>query len=289
MAQSALCLGCVSIGFSGHVDPGVPMDWAAYAEEVHRLQLQYRGRMDIILGAELDNVLGPDSAPGAEYRIGSTHFVPIPGLAAWERTMSYGEIWEEEGTLISVDNGVGAMDDFCKKYYGGDYYALAADYYRYESDIVERTKPAFIGHFDLVMRYNDLPAAEGGGFIDESNPRYLGPAVRAMERLAGYGLPFEVNCGAMNRGRKPEPYPSLKLLGILREMDAEILLSSDAHSTEHILGGFAQALEMIRGCGFDHVNILTRTETYRPAANTCQDPELAGAEGMPLYWEKIMI
>ena len=289
MAEAAFRLGCTSIGFSSHVDPGVPSDYAAYAGEIRRLRRLYRGKMDIILGAELDNVITPESAPDAEYRIGSTHFIPVPGCPAREHTLPYGSIWEEEGTLISVDNGLDAMDSFCRKYYGGDYYALAEDYFRCEADVVERTRPAFIGHFDLVLRYNDLPAEEGGHFIDENDPRYLGPAVRTLEHLASYGLPFEVNCGALNRGRKPEPYPSLKLLGILRKMDAELLLSSDAHSTQHILGGFEKAEEFVRSCGFDHVNILTREETDLPAANTCQDPEIAGAEGVPLYWKKIAL
>ena len=78
MVREALTLRFDTLGFTGHVDPpqGVAMDVSAYLAEIRRLQEAYRGQIDILRGAELDNVLSPDCAGDTEYRIGSTHFVP---------------------------------------------------------------------------------------------------------------------------------------------------------------------------------------------------------------------
>ncbi len=77
MAKAAYDAGLVALGFSGHMDQDVHMDWDAYVAQIRRLQDEYRGRMDILLGVELDTLYDPACCPGAEYRIGSTHFVDL--------------------------------------------------------------------------------------------------------------------------------------------------------------------------------------------------------------------
>ena len=67
VVQEALRKGFTHLGFSGHMDPGVSMDYAAYAQEICRLQVAYRDRIDILRGAELDNVYDPSCVAGAEY------------------------------------------------------------------------------------------------------------------------------------------------------------------------------------------------------------------------------
>ena len=44
VVQEALRKGFTHLGFSGHMDPGVSMDYAAYAQEICRLQAAYRDR-----------------------------------------------------------------------------------------------------------------------------------------------------------------------------------------------------------------------------------------------------
>ena len=290
MVREALTLRFDTIGFTGHVDPpqGVALDVSAYLAEIRRLQEAYRGQIDILRGAELDNVLSPDCAGDTEYRIGSTHFVPAPGHAARDHALSRAEAEAEQARLICVDYRVTDLYADCKQFYDGDFYALAADYFRFESGVVSRTLPAFIGHFDLITRFNDLPAEEGGAFLDETDVRYLSPARDAMERIVRDGMRyFEVNCGATNRGRKKEPYPCAALLRTLRELDGEVVLNADAHDRALLAGGFAEALDLVAACGFDHVNVLTREETDVPANNTVQDVRFTdGRERVPLFWKR---
>ena len=322
VVQEAIRKDFTHLGFSGHMDPGVFMDFQAYTAEICRLQAAYRGKIDILRGAELDNVYDPccvagkrktdavqithergaasgtvfsetsgfeasggsakskmpggdiveisnrcggstkSKMPGAEYTIGSTHFVPVPGSTVWSHTAAFGSHREgsENWDLIGVDGDIGLLHDQCKKYYNGDFYALSADYYRFEACVAERLHPTFIGHFDLITRFNDLSREDGGHFLGEQSERYLGPARRAMAALVPYGVPFEINCGAMNRGRKKEVYPRPELLRELHALGGEILISSDAHQKELLDGGFEEAMEVARWAGFTHTNLLVRGE-----------------------------
>ena len=315
VVQEALRKGFTHLGFSGHMDPGVSMDYAAYAQEICRLQAAYRDRIDILRGAELDNVYDPScvagaevhdsagampsalqmsmalpdapgvrsceafGAPGAEYTIGSTHFVPVPGSSVWSTPAAFGTHREgsENWDLIGVDGDIGMLHDQCSQYYGGDFYALSADYYRFEAMVAARLHPTFIGHFDLITRFNDLSRADGGHFLDETSERYLLPARRAMEALVPYGLPFEIN-----RGRKKELYPRPELLRHLHALGGEIVISADAHQKELLDGSFEEAMEVACWAGFTHTNLLVRAAgadaASRPAKNTKSDA------GGTLYW-----
>ena len=53
MVQRALDLGFKYLGFSGHMDPGVHMDWPTYVAEVRRLQGLYGERLDILMGVDI--------------------------------------------------------------------------------------------------------------------------------------------------------------------------------------------------------------------------------------------
>ena len=77
------------------------------------------------------------------------------------------------------------------------------------------------------------------------------------------------------------------LLRTLRELGGEVVLNADAHDRALLSGGFAEALALVRDCGFDHVNVLTREETDVPADNTAQDVRFTdGVENVPLYWKR---
>ena len=243
MADQALALGFTHLGFSGHMDPDIRMDLAAYDSEIRRLQREYRGRLDILRGVELDLLYCPQSREeeellaGMEYLIGSVHFLEADGKAAF-----------------AVDDTAEQLDAGCREYFGGDYYRMAKAYYEQETQIYDRMHCTFAGHFDLITRFND-----DRHDLDESDRRYYMPALEAMEYLVSKGIPFELNSGAVNRGRKAELYPNRFFLRNLREMGGEILISSDAHQKELLAGGFAVASRTAIECGFTHTLFLEHT------------------------------
>ena len=65
MAEQAVRLGFEHLGFSGHMDPDIHMDWPAYVERIGALRERYAGVLDVLMGVELDNVYDPTCCPGA--------------------------------------------------------------------------------------------------------------------------------------------------------------------------------------------------------------------------------
>ena len=238
MVQQALDLGFEHLGFSGHMDPDIHMDWPTYVAEIDRLKSAYGDRLDILMGVELDNAYDPTCCPDAEYVIGSTHFLPV-----------------ETEVPMSVDNTPEMLETLCREFYGGDWYALVRSYYDFEAQVHDRTRCTFVGHFDLVTRFNDQMRA-----FDEADPRYTTPALEAMAHLVEQSVPLEVNCGAVNRNRKRELYPRHELLRALHDLGGEILINSDAHQRELLDGGFDVAVRTAIACGFTHVNILAHDD-----------------------------
>ena len=67
MAERAEALGFEQLGFSGHMDPDIHMDFPAYLREIADLRRAYAGRLDILCGAELDQWWPRSRVEGAEY------------------------------------------------------------------------------------------------------------------------------------------------------------------------------------------------------------------------------
>jgi len=232
----AIGLGFRGLGFSGHMDQDISMDINEYYKEIDRLKAVYGDRIEILCGVELDTLYDPECAKEAEYIIGSTHFLDV-----------------ESEYPCSVDYKADQFSMLCQEFFGGDYYRLSKAYYELEAQVYDRLKCDFVGHFDLVTRFNDSMH-----YLNEEDPRYLGPALEAMEYLVSQGIPFEINCGAVNRNRKKELYPNRMLLKALKDFGGEILINSDAHQKELLNGAFDTAVQTAIECGFSHTNILTK-------------------------------
>jgi histidinol-phosphatase (PHP family) len=234
MAEQAVRLGFTHLGFSGHMDADTHMDIREYCRQIRLLRKQFEGKLDILMGVELDTLYDPDCAPEAEYIIGSTHFLDV-----------------DSGIPMSVDNSEEMLVQLCHEFFADDYYALSKAYYELEATVYDRLHCTFVGHFDLVTRFNDSLH-----FLDESDPRYYMPALEAMELLVKQGAAFELNTGAVSRGRKKDFYPAGFLLKNLHDFGGEIFINSDAHQKDLLDGCFDMAAGAAARCGFDHYNIL---------------------------------
>ena len=110
MARAAYEAGAASFGASGHShtpmpeDAGcvLPSDMTAYRREVLRLREAYAGRMDVLLGLELDNCADV-TAEGFDYWIGSVHHLRSPA-----------------GDWYVVDWTAEALEDCLRKGFAGD-------------------------------------------------------------------------------------------------------------------------------------------------------------------------
>lgn len=220
MILKAIELGMEEIGFSdhSHSPQNDGEEWSMprgrekeYRAEIARLKEKYKGRIRVLCGTEQD--LYSDVPPeGYDYFIGSLHYVRVPG------TDSY----------VSVDLDRKMLKKEVAEYFGGDFYAFTAEYYRQFSRLPQ-LYPAcsVIGHFDLVTKF-----IEEEPLFDTSDPRYIAAWQQAADALLKMNIPFEINTGAMARGRRTSPYPAREIRDYIRARGGKMILSSDSHRTD---------------------------------------------------------
>jgi histidinol-phosphatase (PHP family) len=241
IVEEAINRGFVSIGFSGHSYAKWLTHYCMskentekYIKEILKLKAEYRDKIDILLGLEQEYFSDVEDYP-LDFRIGSLHGVEV------------------DNKLFPIDDDVNDTDNLVKEYFDGDYYKFIARYYEIIADLPKKTKADIIGHFDLVTKFND-----NNRFFDEENPKYLNPALDALDEVTKYNIPFEINTGAVYKGYKKNPYPSKNLLKRLSELGGKIIFSSDSHDVKSLGFGFDDASNLAKECGFKSYLILTK-------------------------------
>lgn len=234
MILAAIDRGFISAGFSAHAwtpycdDMATPEREAEYRTAIRALRKKYTDRIEIILGIERDALYNGDYSE-YEYIIDSMHF------------------FRRDGELLAVDYSQDRALENVRRHFGGDWYAYCKAYFENEAQLCASSNAAFIGHIDLVSKYN-----EGNRFFDMDDPRYLKPALEAVDCALDRGIPLEMNSGAISRGYRKTPYPYPALLRRIRERGGEIIVNSDAHAANAIDCAFDLCARIAIDCGFDH-------------------------------------
>lgn len=184
--------------------------------EVNALKEKYRGKIDILCGVERDLYSSQDCSE-FDYVIGSVHYL------------------RHQNEYLAVDDTPEILKDMIDKYYCGDFYACAEDYFNTVKLLCD-IKPDIIAHFDLIKKFKRYVP------FDEDNPRYEKAWMSAADCLMKLNVPFEINTGGMLRGWTDEPYPSLKIINYIKRNGGKFVLSSDAHRCEDIAGMFEKYL-----------------------------------------------
>ena len=144
--------------------------------------------------------------------------------------------------------------DIVNSDYNGDWFELIENYYiNYESKISDTFDYSIIGHFDTITKYN-----QGDKLFNTHCDRYKELALYALKELSHAGIPFEVNLGGINRGRRLEPYPQDFILKELKSLGGKIIFGSDAHDASQIAGAFDIGARLAYDCGFRKRCILTK-------------------------------
>lgn len=240
MVRSAIAAGMQAIGFSGHATFPYdlrfctkPEDFPAYVAAVNACKEKYAGQIEIYLGVENDFYgLQPDFPH--DYALGAAHYMQKDGIY-------YYVDYSREVLQKAIDEG-----------FGGDPYAMTAFYYQVVAQFPDRMDFDIVAHFDLVTKFN-----EGGRMFNEDDPRYWKPALETMEYLAKKGYAFEINTGAISRGYRTAPYPSMRLLKALHDFGGSIVFGCDSHNAGTVCSYLPEAKALAEECGFRTQRILT--------------------------------
>ena len=223
----AIRKGLGTIGFSDHsytfFDESYCMKKeriGEYFDTIRSLGDRYDEKIEILAGIEQD-YYSNEPTDRCDYVIGSVHYLKL------------------QNDYIEVDWSPQILRSAAERYFGGDLYALAAQYYETVGDLGRKMRPDIIGHFDLISLFNEKEA-----LFSEDDPRYLKPAFTAVDRLIDSGCRvFEINTGAMARGYKETPYPSETLRDYIRKKGGRFILSSDSHRKETLCYAFSEYLD----------------------------------------------
>ena len=167
--------------------------------------------------------------------IGSLHYLCIKGEV-------YATDLSPEETRRCIEHG-----------FDGDADAYAEAYFETLAHMKERTDADIIGHFDLITKYENR-----GVSLPVDGARYTAAWRSALGALADKAI-FEINTGAISRGYKSEPYPSLDVLYELSSKGGRVILSSDAHKKENIGACFAEGERILREAGFESAAFTDRS------------------------------
>ena len=242
MIALAIGKGFSSLGFSGHsymfFSPSYSMSLEgtkSYKRDITELKKKYMDRIDIFLGLEFDMYSQVDLT-GYDYLIGSFHYFKI------------------DGQYVGFDRSAEAVKDVIDRYFGGDGLAFAKKYYEDICRLPEYGSFDILGHFDLITK--NIEKAE---LFDISSAEYKKAATEAIESLSGKIPFFEVNTGAISRGYRTSPYPSLELIKEFRSRGYGAVISSDCHDGRYLNCGFEDARELLIAGGFKERYILTKS------------------------------
>ena len=156
MAKAAYKKGFKTLGFSGHSVLPWYEAWSMseenekkYIIDVNNLKIEYEGKMEIVLGLELDSqsVYSPKQLSPYSYIIGSVHAVKAPDNKSYY----------VDCDASMIERGIeafGNIENFCEKYY---------------EDVIKTAKKDstdILGHFDLILKYNDK-----AHFLDENEKK----------------------------------------------------------------------------------------------------------------------
>ena len=240
MIRYAIEKGFDSLGFSGH--SWMPFVQYAnislentekYKDEIRMLKEKYRDELDIYLGLEVDVYSGVDVSD-YDYIIGSVHFV------------------KSADEYLEVDHSLENFKRIVKTNYGGNAVQFAKDYFATVAQLPQYGTFDFIGHFDLITKFIEVEP-----LFDQSCKEYLDSAYEAIDALKGKIPLFEVNTGAIARGYRTAPYPSIPLIKEFKRQDFGVVITSDCHDGSQLDCNFKEVRELLMECGFKEKYVLT--------------------------------
>lgn len=233
---AAIEKGFSAIGFSGHGftshdSRSCMKDTDSYITEVNSLKEKYRDKIQIYIGVEED-ASRPVDRHRFDYIIGSAHYLHI------------------NGGCYPIDSNPQCMQA-CIDAFGGDSILLAQTYYSSFCAYILKRKPDIIGHFDLITKFDECTTPY---FLENKHYQKIADEYAAV--AAQSGCLFEVNTGAICSGYRNTPYPSESLLYTLKNLDAKLILSSDAHNAENLDYHFTETKKYLYDIGFRHLYTL---------------------------------
>ena len=257
-ARAAVDRKLRTLGFAGHAPLPFACDWTIpspllpeYLETARRLKNSYQGKLEVLVGLEVDyipEIIAPTAAHiqalKLDFTVGSVHFVG---------RLATGELWTADGPPDELERGVAQS-------FGGDVRGAVEEYYRRMTAMVSTAAPDIIGHFDIIKKNN-----RSGRYFREDAHWYRSAVTRALDAVAASPCILEINTGGIVRNTSGALYPSEWILAECCKREIPVMINSDAHRPEQLDGYYGEAVAILKEIGFRELTQIGREGRRRLA------------------------
>jgi len=236
--KTALNSGIEICGFSSHA----PLPFAEslmeqkrltdYAAEIGSLKSKWAGKMEVLLGLEIDYIPGClDVSCGQfdeielDYYIGSVHYVDF----------------FDSDEPFPVDRSDELYNKGLKKIFSGDVKPLIMRYFNLLRKMVQLNRPPdILGHLDKIRRHN-----REHNFFSKPERWYRDEVTETLNLMKETGTLLELNTSGLRNTPQRLLYPDLWILREAAEIGVGIIPTSDAHHPSEIAAGFNESLKIM--------------------------------------------
>ncbi|MCM3715011.1 histidinol-phosphatase HisJ [Halalkalibacter oceani] len=238
--EKAIALGIEGISFTEHAplpasfddptpqqDSGMnPADLPRYIEHIQLVKREYKGRLNILLGLEVDYIEGFEKetadflnevGPLLDDSILSVHFLHLRDRYL---CLDYSpDVFQSAVDLL------GSTAKVHEHYYQTVFASIKADLGRY--------KPKRIGHMTLARKFQKrFPAPDSQLFAKE--------ITRILTAIQQKGYQLDYNGAGCLKPLCREPYPYASIIEEAVRLKIPLVYGSDAHSANGLLSGYDQ-------------------------------------------------
>jgi histidinol-phosphatase (PHP family) len=249
--KSAVSRNFPAYGYSCHSPVPFPTSWnmeagklPEYLNEITRLKLVYKDKIEVYCGLELDYINGVPYLPvnvlkkmGCDYILGSVHFIDrFP-----------------DGSWFSFD---GKPDNFfsgMKIIYSNDFKKAIAGYYEKTRMMVDKDCPDIIGHMDKIKMHNSVKP-----YLNEDEEWYRRQVEDTLDLIAEKGCIMEVSTRGLYKHNPPLLYPGAWVIKQAFMRKIPVMLNSDAHHPDEIENCFAETALLLKQTGYKTLRVLHR-------------------------------
>ncbi|MBF0207505.1 MAG: histidinol-phosphatase [Oligoflexia bacterium] len=223
--QAAIAHNLEIVGISDHAPlPFTGIKWciaqerlSAYIKELIGLKNKYRDKIKVLVGMEIAYFEGCEAhlrtLPWSllDYAIGSVHF--------FSYKKANGNPFGIDSSALEFATAVLAAENIQN---------ICRDYYSLVIKAAQSGHFTFIGHFDLVKKFNLNYA-----YFKPEEDWYQQMSLQALKEVSKTGVPLEVNTSAKRKGHD-EYYPSTVLIKEAIRLNIPLFFNSDSHHCQDV-------------------------------------------------------
>ena len=231
MVQAAIDSGLSAVAITDHMPLPVPRRYTmaierlpSYRREVRTVQTDYRDRIRVYLGLEMEYLPSEAAwcrdiaAMGWDRRIGSVHRIKVKN-----------DVFLVNGNRAEFDQALGHGFD-------GRIRRLVEAYFDALGDLVASGLFDVVGHLDVVKKH----LIEHTDFREDL-PWYQARVRSSLDAIAAAGMAVEINASGLYQPPRA-PYPSEWIVAGCRRHAISLVFGSDAHRPDRVGRGFGRAM-----------------------------------------------